>query len=113
MRAGDLAPDHSDLGAANLLLSLVDVRNLLAEVEAVLWSDAAASQRWYAFGDLLGSVGVIDTLNLDQAGLGVGGAAATLVGEVATPKFNIRQSRVPPVSFAKIPAYRFVIVALV
>lgn len=32
--AGDLAPDHSDLRAANLLLGLVDVGNLLAEVEA-------------------------------------------------------------------------------
>lgn len=32
--AGDLAPDHSDLRAANLLLGLVDVGDLLAEVEA-------------------------------------------------------------------------------
>lgn len=31
---GDLAPDHADLGAADLLLGLVDVGNLLAEVEA-------------------------------------------------------------------------------
>lgn len=35
MGPGDLAPDHPDLGAANLLLSLVDIRNLLAEVEAI------------------------------------------------------------------------------
>lgn len=35
MRAGDLAPDHADLGAADLLLSPVDVGDLLAEVEAV------------------------------------------------------------------------------
>ena len=33
--SGDLAPDHSDLGAADLLLRLVDVRDLLAKVEAV------------------------------------------------------------------------------
>lgn len=35
MGPGDLAPDHPDLGAANLLLSLVDIRNLLAEIEAI------------------------------------------------------------------------------
>ncbi len=34
VRAGDLAPDHTDLGPANLLLSPVDVRDLLAKVEA-------------------------------------------------------------------------------
>lgn len=92
MRAGDLAPDHSNLGSANFLLSLVDVRNLLAEVEAVQSSDTAV-QDDIVGGDLLGSIGVINTLDLDQAGLGVGGAAATLVGEVATPEFNLRQSR--------------------
>lgn len=32
--AGNLAPDHPDLGAADLLLALVDVGDLLAEVEA-------------------------------------------------------------------------------
>lgn len=36
MRPGDLAPDHADLGAADLLLCAVDVGNLLAEVEAVV-----------------------------------------------------------------------------
>lgn len=34
MRAGDLAPDHADLGAADLLGATVDVGDLLAEVEA-------------------------------------------------------------------------------
>lgn len=36
MRTSDLAPDDADLGATNLLLGLVDVRHLLAEVEAVV-----------------------------------------------------------------------------
>lgn len=35
MRPGDLAPDHADLGSADLLLALVDERDLLAEVEAI------------------------------------------------------------------------------
>ena len=35
VRSGDLAPDHSDLGTTDLLLRLVDIRDLLAEVEAV------------------------------------------------------------------------------
>lgn len=65
VRTGDLAPDHSDLAATDLLLGLVDVGDLLAKVE-------------------VGSVGVIDTLDLDQAGLGVSRVAATLVGKVAT-----------------------------
>lgn len=66
MGAGDLAPDHADLGAANLLLSLVDERDLLAEVE-------------------VGSVGVVDTLDLDQARGRAGNVTGTLVGKVATP----------------------------
>ena len=32
---GDLAPDHTDLSTANLLLSPVNVRDLLAEIEAI------------------------------------------------------------------------------
>lgn len=44
VRAGDLAPDHANLGSTDLLLGLVDVRNLLAEVEAVsLSADDAPS----------------------------------------------------------------------
>jgi hypothetical protein len=35
VRAGDLAPDHADLGAADLLLAPVDIGDLLAEVEAI------------------------------------------------------------------------------
>ena len=35
VRASDLAPDHADLGAADLLLALVDKGDLLAKVEAV------------------------------------------------------------------------------
>jgi hypothetical protein len=35
MWPGDLAPDHADLGATDLLLGAVDVGDLLALVEAV------------------------------------------------------------------------------
>jgi hypothetical protein len=66
-----LAPDDADLGAAHLLLTPVDVRDLLTGIE-------------------VGSGGVIDALDLDQAGLGVGRVAATLITQVATP---MRQSR--------------------
>lgn len=37
MRPGDLAPDDSDLGTADLLGCAVDESDLLAEVEAVLY----------------------------------------------------------------------------
>lgn len=60
MRAGDLAPDDADLGSADLLLTLVDVGDALAEVE-------------------VGGVDVVDTLDLDQTHLGVGDMLATLV----------------------------------
>lgn len=65
MRPGDLAPDHADLGATNLLLAAVDIGDALAEVE-------------------VGSSSVINALDLDQAGLGVGGVTATLIAQVAT-----------------------------
>jgi hypothetical protein len=65
VRTSDLAPDHADLGATDLLLSPVDIRHLLAKVE-------------------VGSGGVIDALDLDQARLRVGSVPATLVAEVAT-----------------------------
>lgn len=35
VRSGDLAPDHTDLGSADLLLASVDESDLLAKVEAV------------------------------------------------------------------------------
>lgn len=66
MSAGDLAPHDSDLGAADLLGGAVNEGDLLSEVEA-------------------GGLGVVDTLNLDQAGVGVGVALASLVAEVTSP----------------------------
>lgn len=47
VRAGDLAPDHPDVGAADLTLGPVNESDLLAQVE-------------------VGSLDVINTLNLDQ-----------------------------------------------
>jgi hypothetical protein len=34
--SGNLAPDHADLGAADLLLASVDVGDLLASIEAIV-----------------------------------------------------------------------------
>lgn len=48
VRAGDLAPDHANVGAADLTLGAVDESDLLAKVE-------------------VGGLGVINTLDLDQA----------------------------------------------
>lgn len=63
---GDLAPDDADPGAADLLLGLVDVGDLLAEVE-------------------VRGVRVVDALDLDEAGRGVRDVAGALVGQVASP----------------------------
>jgi hypothetical protein len=65
VRTGDLAPDHADLGAADLPLCAVDIGDLLAEVE-------------------VGALGVIDTLNLDEAGGRGLNVARTLVAQVTT-----------------------------
>jgi len=65
VNASDLAPHDSDLGATDLLRGAVDEGDLLSEVEAA-------------------GLGVVDTLNLDQAGVGVGVALASLVAEVTS-----------------------------
>lgn len=66
MNASDLAPHDSNLGAADFLGGAVDEGDLLSEVEAA-------------------GLGVVDTLNLNQAGVGVGVALASLVAEVTSP----------------------------
>lgn len=65
VRAGDLAPDDADLGTADLLLAPVDESNLLSKVE-------------------VGGVGVINTLDLDQAGARAGGVTRALVAQVTS-----------------------------
>jgi hypothetical protein len=65
MWPGDLAPDHADLGATDLLLGAVDVGDLLALVEA-------------------SGVGVVDALNLDERGAGLGGVTRALVAQVTS-----------------------------
>jgi hypothetical protein len=65
MWPGNLAPDHADLGATDFLLAAIDIGDLLSEVE-------------------VGSVGVVDALDLDKARLGVSRVPAALVAEVAT-----------------------------
>lgn len=49
MRAGDLAPDHADLGTADLLLAAVDVGDLLAQVEAVIRLERCETTRPVVF----------------------------------------------------------------
>jgi len=65
VRPGDLAPDDTVLGATDLLVSLVDVGDALAEVE-------------------VGSLSVVNTLDLDQADGGLGGVTRALVAQVAS-----------------------------
>ena len=72
VNASDLAPHDSDLGATDLLRGAVDEGDLLSEVEAA-------------------GLGVVDTLNLDQAGVGVGVALAALIRKVLAPVNNSRQ----------------------
>jgi hypothetical protein len=45
---------------------------------------------WFVV-DILGGSSVINTLNLDQGGLGVDGVAATLVAQVTTPTITTCQ----------------------
>lgn len=85
---GDLAPDDSDLGAADLLRGAVDEGNLLSEVEAVLLISHAGLKTSKQHSSSPGGLGVLDTLNLDQAGTGVGVALAPLVAEVTSPVKN-------------------------
>jgi len=63
--AGDLSPDHTDLGSADLFLALVDICNLLAEVE-------------------VGSSHVINTLDLDQRVLRPDSMLVALPAEMTT-----------------------------
>lgn len=78
VRPGDLAPDHADLGSSDLLLALVDICDLLAKVEASITVRIFINM-WLSWLNVLGGVGVVNTLDLDQARLGVGGVSATLV----------------------------------
>lgn len=64
--ASDLAPDHADLGAADGALGPVDVGYALAAVE-------------------LCRLAVIDALELEKGGSGVGVALSPLVGDVLSP----------------------------
>lgn len=92
VRPGDLAPDdlyklsapnssyqnfcipYPDLGALDLALRTVDKSDALAEVES-------------------GVLGGVDTLNLDQRGVRVGVALATLEGQVLALKKGMPVSR--------------------
>jgi hypothetical protein len=98
VRSGNLAPNHADLGASDLLLALVDVGDLLAKVEPArsVSSCSYGSNLNYMWQDVLGGVGVIDTLDLDQTRLGVGDMSATLVAQVASPVIGTWSAIVVP-----------------
>lgn len=66
MRPGDLAPDDSDLRSSNFSLAPVNICDALAKVESR-------------------SLLVIDTLDLDERGVGVGVALSALVRKVLAP----------------------------
>lgn len=70
VRPGDLAPDDTDLGAADLLLATVDVGNALAVVEG-------------------GGLGVVNTLDLDERGVGPDGVLRALERDVLAPVGDI------------------------
>ncbi len=85
MWPGDLAPDHSDLGSALLLLCLVDIGNLLAEIEAASLLVHVTCP--WGRTNVLRTSGVINALDLDQTRLRVGCPSATLVAQVAAPGY--------------------------
>jgi hypothetical protein len=66
VRPGDLAPDDTDLGAADLGLATVDVGNALAVVEG-------------------GSLGVVNALDLDERGVGPDRVLRALERDVLAP----------------------------
>lgn len=66
MRPGDLAPDDTDLGAADLSLATVDVGNALAVVEG-------------------GGLGVVNALDLDERGVGPDRVLRALERDVLAP----------------------------
>ena len=66
VRASDLAPDDTDLGAADLLLATVDVGNALAVVEG-------------------GGLGVVNALDLDERGVGPDRVLRALERDVLAP----------------------------
>jgi len=89
MWSGNLAPDHADLGAADLLLASVDIGDLLASIEAncVGISILKPSKTQYSRSrkNVLGSGCAINTLDLDQAGARVGDVTRALVAQVTSP----------------------------
>jgi hypothetical protein len=66
VRPGDLAPDDTDLGAADLSLATVDVGNALAVVEG-------------------GGLGVVNALDLDERGVGPDRVLRALERDVLAP----------------------------
>lgn len=89
VRAGDLAPDHADLGATDLLGTAVNESDTLAEVEAgfTRLADARIARCVFRISeeDLLGALDIVDTLNLDEGGAGTGNVTRALVAQVTSP----------------------------
>lgn len=62
--------------------------------------------------DILGSVGVVNTLDLDQTGLGVRRVAVTLVGKVTTPVVPSLSAPLSSTTFWTIPCPWRIVVLL-
>lgn len=100
VRAGDGAPDGPDLRATDVLVGAVDEGDLLATVEArkkkhrlskfvllesFLTTGSIRSARVGEGIDVLGLLGGLDALQLEDAGVGVGVALATDVAHMLAP----------------------------
>lgn len=82
--SGNLAPNNPDLWSSDLLLCAVDESNLLSEVEA---NNPSVSNPYglVSVCNVLGRVGVVNALDLDQAGTWGSVALSTGVAQVTTP----------------------------
>lgn len=93
MWSGNLAPDHADLGAADLLLASVDIGDLLASIEAIALELVFEVLQYHysrSRKNVLGSGCAINTLDLDQAGARVGDVTRALVAQVTSPMMILR-----------------------
>lgn len=92
VRPRHLAPDDSNLGASLLLLASVNICDFLAQVKAeVTVSSMSRPDVQY---NILCRVGVINTLDLNQARLRVGGVPTPLVAQVTPPFPHLVSNRI-------------------
>ena len=91
MWSGNLAPNDSDLRSSDFLRRTVNESNLLSEVEAASMLVLPICLPFDVH--ILGCVGIINTLNLDQAGAWSGISLATGIAQVTAP--SILSAHIP------------------